>query len=147
MKRLLLQLSLAALVVAPSLAHAEIQPAVCEKPGPGTCTEWRVYSAENRGETDEHAYFSWSKQEWLTALASCRAAAGTSVPTGSWFSRPTLNVTGGLCGRMFGIENLCLSRRAGDATAAHCVKWGSKPEPPKIPSADQRGLSRARSMG
>ena len=24
---------------------------------------------------------------------------------------------------------------------------GSKPEPPKIPSADQRGLSRARSMG
>ncbi len=25
--------------------------------------------------------------------------------------------------------------------------WGSKPEPPKIPSADQRGLSRARSMG
>ena len=26
-------------------------------------------------------------------------------------------------------------------------EWGSKPEPPKIPSADQRGLSRARSMG
>ena len=34
-----------------------------------------------------------------------------------------------------------------------CCRWGlveirgSKPEPPKIPSADQRGLSRARSMG
>ena len=27
------------------------------------------------------------------------------------------------------------------------VGRGSKPEPPKIPSADQRGLSRARSMG
>ena len=28
-----------------------------------------------------------------------------------------------------------------------CPIRGSKPEPPKIPSADQRGLSRARSMG
>ncbi len=30
---------------------------------------------------------------------------------------------------------------------APACDWGSKPEPPKIPSADQRGLSRARSMG
>lgn len=30
---------------------------------------------------------------------------------------------------------------------AHSGIGGSKPEPPKIPSADQRGLSRARSMG
>lgn len=29
----------------------------------------------------------------------------------------------------------------------NCPNRGSKPEPPKIPSADQRGLSRARSMG
>lgn len=34
------------------------------------------------------------------------------------------------------------------ASAASWAAWrGSKPEPPKIPSADQRGLSRARSMG
>ena len=32
-------------------------------------------------------------------------------------------------------------------TTAIVDYWGSKPEPPKIPSADQRGLSRARSMG
>lgn len=32
-------------------------------------------------------------------------------------------------------------------TATPVADRGSKPEPPKIPSADQRGLSRARSMG
>ena len=32
-------------------------------------------------------------------------------------------------------------------SAAVAPLRGSKPEPPKIPSADQRGLSRARSMG
>lgn len=36
-------------------------------------------------------------------------------------------------------------RRA--STGQSQPKRGSKPEPPKIPSADQRGLSRARSMG
>lgn len=37
-----------------------------------------------------------------------------------------------------------------DSIAAELAAFanrGSKPEPPKIPSADQRGLSRARSMG
>ena len=33
------------------------------------------------------------------------------------------------------------------AVFIHGCFWGSKPEPPKIPSADQRGLSLARSMG
>ena len=34
-----------------------------------------------------------------------------------------------------------------DSAGIEAAIWGSKPEPPKIPSADQRGLSRARSMG
>lgn len=38
--------------------------------------------------------------------------------------------------------------KAGEKLHTVCAPvWGSKPEPPKIPSADQRGLSRARSMG
>jgi UDP-2,3-diacylglucosamine hydrolase len=36
---------------------------------------------------------------------------------------------------------------AGWRREAILPEWGSKPEPPKIPSADQRGLSRARSIG
>jgi hypothetical protein len=43
---------------------------------------------------------------------------------------------------------LWLSRkRSFDGQSAFFPVRGSKPEPPKIPSADQRGLSRARSMG
>ena len=40
-----------------------------------------------------------------------------------------------------------LARAVRDALGLHGSSRGSKPEPPKIPSADQRGLSRARSMG
>ncbi|MFH7812803.1 MULTISPECIES: hypothetical protein [Acetobacter] len=40
-----------------------------------------------------------------------------------------------------------LKKKPSQADLSHYRYRGSKPEPPKIPSADQRGLSRARSMG
>jgi hypothetical protein len=53
--------------------------------------------------------------------------------------------------RHFEIEWKGLLPSTADAIARYLADyaptWGSKPEPPKIPSADQRGLSRARSMG
>lgn len=128
MKRLLIHLATAVLTMAPNLARADVRPAVCVSPAAGACTEWRVYTSENTVETDEHAYLSWSEEEWTSALASCRGAGGTAVTTGMWPFRQTINVSGGLCGRLFAIENLCRSRSAGDAVAAECVKWGLRPE-------------------
>ncbi|ABM96941.1 hypothetical protein Mpe_B0163 (plasmid) [Methylibium petroleiphilum PM1] len=116
---------LAALMVAPTLALADVRPAECVSPGPGTCTEWKVYTAEGATTTDEHAYLSWTPGEWASALASCNGAGGTAVSNGGWlWMNKSTNVSGGLCGRVFAINNLCRSTNAGDGTRLQCAKWG-----------------------
>lgn len=124
MKQFLLQLALSALAISPSLARADVRPAVCVTPGAGACTEWRVYTSATTVESEEHAYLSWSKAEWSSALASCKGASGTSVKSGVWPFSSSFNVSGGLCGRIFAIDNLCRSPAAGSATKAQCGKWG-----------------------
>ena len=64
---------------------------------------------------------------------------------GSSASRPKTFVSVELSGD--GLERLMKENEEPVEVVQIGPDRGSKPEPPKIPSADQRGLSRARSMG
>lgn len=111
-------------LAAPLLSCAQVVPAECVRQGGGACTEWKVHVANGYSPTEEHAYLSWTPDEWLAGLASCRAAPGTSISSGWLWTKKTTEVTGGLCGRLFAINNLCNSSAAGEASKVQCVKWG-----------------------
>jgi len=86
--------------------------------------------------------------ELIAALATNAGPA----PTRRGPARITIALMGGVsastlaCLTCLGANPALLTMGTGLAVKLAYVR-GSKPEPPKIPSADQRGLSRARSMG
>lgn len=112
------------LALAPFLAHADVRPARCVSTGAGACTEWQVYTSDGDAWTDPHAYLSWSAQQWAEGLASCKSASGTSISNGVWPWSSSTNVSGGLCGAVFALNNLCQSQAAGAATLRQCALWG-----------------------
>lgn len=111
-------------LAAPLLSSAQVLPAECVRQSGGACTEWKVHVANGYSPTEEHAYLSWTPDEWSAGLASCRAAPGTSISSGWLWTKKTTEVTGGLCGRLFAINNLCRSDNAGEASKLQCAKWG-----------------------
>ena len=92
---------------------------------------------------------------WLLKVSSgCELSFMMCIPSGSLLPVAALRIRAQPAQvRALEVETEYVRRRPSDfkqllpGEPERFISWGSKPEPPKIPSADQRGLSRARSMG